>query len=88
MDVDAFQRMSYAQGSYQMNSKLRSTTNRAAGALLICILLVSAPEAGAQSASSGRISGQVTDRQNALVAGADVVLIDTTTNSRQRSVSG
>ncbi len=54
---------------------------------LTSLLTLSAPNARAQSASTGRISGQVTDRQNATVEGAEVVLIDPTTNTKQRSVT-
>ena len=54
---------------------------------LTSLLTLSAPDARAQSTSTGRISGQVTDRQNAIVEGAEVVLIDPTTNTKQRSVT-
>jgi hypothetical protein len=37
----------------------------------------------AQSASAGTVSGQVTDRQSAVIAGAQVTLTDTSTNTAQ-----
>jgi len=37
----------------------------------------------AQSAATGTVSGQVTDRQNAVIVGAQVTLADTTTNTVQ-----
>ncbi|MFN7921712.1 MAG: carboxypeptidase-like regulatory domain-containing protein [Bryobacteraceae bacterium] len=45
------------------------------------------PRATAQSASTGRVSGQVTDRQGAVVSGADVVLTNTATSSTLRTVT-
>jgi len=55
--------------------------------LLALLFTQSAPQALGQSASTGRVSGQVTDRQNAIVPGAEVVLIDTSTNTRQRTLT-
>ncbi len=51
---------------------------------LLCaagLLVFGAIEARAQSASSGSVAGLVTDQQNALVAGAEVRLIDSHTNT-------
>src|SRR6266496_3218376 len=56
------------------------------GLLVVCVgmlLGLSAPTAGAQSASSGSVSGLVTDSQGGSVAGADVTLLDTATRSAQ-----
>src|SRR5262245_19751476 len=47
------------------------------------LLILSPPPAWAQSTSTGRVSGQVTDQQNAAIADAEVVLTDTATNTRQ-----
>ena len=47
---------------------------------LLFLLCFSAIFACAQSTSTGTVSGQVTDQQNAVVAGADVKLVDTQTN--------
>jgi hypothetical protein len=52
-------------------------------AIAICVgvvLTVSATPAMAQS-STGTISGQVTDQQNAVIAGAEIRAVDPTTNS-------
>ncbi|SPF38736.1 Cna B domain protein [Candidatus Sulfopaludibacter sp. SbA4] len=43
--------------------------------------------AGAQSTSTGTVSGQVTDQQNAIVAGAEVRLIDVGTNIARSAVT-
>src|SRR6266536_685894 len=56
------------------------------GLLVVCVgmlLGLSALTAGAQSASSGSVSGLVTDSQGGSVAGADVTLLDTATRSAQ-----
>ncbi len=50
---------------------------------LASLLTLSAPPAWAQSVSTGRVSGQLTDRQNAVVEGAEVVLTDTSINTAQ-----
>lgn len=47
------------------------------------VLILSALPAWAQSTSTGTVSGQVTDRQNAVVQGAEAVLMDTSTNAAQ-----
>ncbi len=47
------------------------------------LMILNTPRAWAQSTSTGRVAGQVTDQQNAAVVGAEVVLIDTSTNTRQ-----
>ena len=44
-------------------------------------LVISAMPAWAQSTSTGTVSGQVTDQQNAAVPGAEVVLLDVATNA-------
>ena len=41
----------------------------------------------AQTASSGSVTGQVTDPQGAVVAGADVALLDATTNTTRAAVT-
>ncbi len=48
---------------------------------VVCTLAVSS--AHAQTASSGSISGLVTDPQGGVVPGADVTLTDIATNSKQ-----
>src|SRR5258706_8928177 len=54
--------------------------------LVLCVglaLLLSATPAQAQTASSGSVTGQVSDPQGASVPGADVTLTDTGTSSKQ-----
>src|SRR5262245_32653114 len=46
-----------------------------------------APSAWAQSTSTGTVSGQVTDQQSDVVAGAVVTLQDVTTNAQQKTVT-
>ena len=58
----------------------------AAGRGLAALLLTASVFWG-QSASTGRVTGQVTDRQNAAVADAEVVLVDASTNTRHRTVT-
>ena len=56
------------------------------GLWTICLgflLAVGVQEGRAQSTSTGRVTGLVTDQQNAAVAGAEAVLVDTATNARQ-----
>ncbi len=53
---------------------------------IICLwslLILSAPPALAQSSSTGRVSGQVVDRQGAVIGSAEVVLTDTLINTKQ-----
>src|SRR6266849_7248172 len=50
--------------------------------LLVCMVCL-APEAWPQSTSAGTVSGQVTDRHDAAVVGAEAVLTDTSTNAVQ-----
>jgi hypothetical protein len=50
---------------------------------LASLLTLSGPPAWAQSSSTGTVSGQVMDRQSALIVGAQVTLTDTSTNSVQ-----
>ena len=50
---------------------------------VVLLLTLSVPPAWTQSASTGTVSGQVMDRQSALIPGAEVVLTDTSTNSAQ-----
>src|SRR5437899_11345458 len=45
------------------------------------------PPAHAQSASSGTVSGQVTDQQNAAVSGAEVILLDIAKNTSLTTVT-
>jgi len=57
---------------------------------IVCLgflLAVSAPPACAQLTSGGTVSGQVTDPQNAAVAGAEVVLTDPSTNSKRTTTT-
>jgi len=57
---------------------------------MLCVaslLTFSAPGIKAQSSSTGRVTGQVTDRQGAPIEGAEVVLTDPATNSVQRTVT-
>jgi hypothetical protein len=51
------------------------------------LLSPGAPLARAQSTSTGTISGQVVDPQNAAVSGASVALRDTTTHAEQKTVT-
>jgi hypothetical protein len=55
-------------------------------ALWFILIFGSAIPASAQSAG-GTISGQVTDQQNAVIAGADVKIVDTSTNSTRSTVT-
>src|ERR1051326_8070946 len=56
------------------------------GSLIACIATAAA---WAQATSDGTISGLVTDPQNAAIAGADVKIVDPTTNtSRLTSTNG
>src|SRR5947209_18301627 len=60
-----------------------------AGLAIVSLALLvglSAPPAWAQAAT-GSISGQVTDQQNAAIAGAEVKLIDVATNTTQSSTT-
>jgi len=50
---------------------------------VVLLLTLSALPARTQSTSTGTVSGQVMDRQSALIPGAEVVLTDTSTNSAQ-----
>src|SRR3954447_19025097 len=52
---------------------------------VLCLgsLLILSPPALAQSTSTGRVSGQVTDQQNAAMVAAEVILTDTATNTTQ-----
>jgi hypothetical protein len=62
-----------------MYSNLPAHARRCIGFISLCAV-ISLPTF-AQSTSTGRVTGQVTDRQNAVVAGAQVVLTDTSTNT-------
>src|SRR5919198_6138259 len=58
--------------------------------LVVCagvLLALGAAPAFAQTASSGSVSGQVTDPQGGLVPGAEVTLLDTATNTAQKAVT-
>jgi hypothetical protein len=54
---------------------------------LAIFLSPGAPRASAQSTSTGTVSGQVTDPQNAAVSGASVTLRDVATNAEQKTVT-
>src|SRR5437763_1017320 len=56
-------------------------------ALLAFFLIVGAHQAWAQSTSTGTLSGQVVDPQGAVVVGAAVNLTDTSTDSRQETLT-
>ena len=59
---------------------------RGGGVSVVCLAVFSAFHAvpvRAQSASTGTVSGQVTDRQAAVIVGAQVTLTDTSTNTVQ-----
>src|SRR5438270_668633 len=51
------------------------------------VLSICATKSRAQTASSGSVTGQVTDPQGAVVAGADVALLDATTNTTRAAVT-
>lgn len=55
--------------------------------LLVFVLCLSSTSAFAQSAATGTIGGQVTDQQGAVIVGADVRLIDLTTNSTRSATT-
>src|SRR5262245_64357560 len=60
------------------------------GILVVGMALLLGPGAPAmrgQSTSTGTVSGQVTDQQNAAVSGASVTLRDVTTNAEQKTVT-
>jgi hypothetical protein len=54
---------------------------------LVFLVTLGSPHALAQSSAVGTVSGQVTDRQDALIPGAVIVLTDTSTNGTQSTVS-
>src|SRR4051794_13499879 len=56
-------------------------------ALWACFLIVGAHQVWAQSTSTGTMSGQVLDPQGAVVVGAAVDLTDTSTDSRQSTLT-
>ena len=76
-----------------MNSSYRRINERFwffFGPFVACVALLltlNATPTAAQSASSGSISGLVTDERNAAVPGAEVTLLDTATNSSQTTVT-
>src|SRR5271166_2913266 len=55
--------------------------------LVLCLALFLAPAVYAQSAASGSLSGLVTDQQGAVVAGADVQIVDPTTNITSKTIT-
>jgi hypothetical protein len=55
--------------------------------LLIALAAICGSPAWAQSTSTSTVAGQVTDQQNAAVAGAEVKLIDTATNAALTTIS-
>jgi hypothetical protein len=50
-------------------------------------LSLAATPAWAQSTSAGSVSGQVTDQQNAVTPGAEVTLLDVTTNAVRKAIT-
>jgi hypothetical protein len=75
-----------------MNRKYSSNDSAVSSFLqwlcLVCtgyLLVLSGPCSWAQSTSTGTVSGQVTDRQTAVIVGAEVVLRDTSTNTAQKT---
>ncbi len=51
------------------------------------VLALGTTPAWSQAAATGTVSGQVTDQQNAAVAGTEVAMMDTSTNTTQRTTS-
>src|SRR3954447_25784831 len=81
-------------GGVHMNSIDRRTFSGASSLFArLCrfslgsLLILSLCPAWGQSTSTGRISGQVTDQQDSAIAGAALVLTDTSTNTRQSTVT-
>src|SRR5262245_62000473 len=78
-----------------MNMRITHTFGHAAVSsplLRLCVVMaislsLNATLAWAQSTSTGTISGQVTDEQNAVVSGADVILLDVATNAERKTVT-
>jgi Carboxypeptidase regulatory-like domain len=67
-----------------MEDPMRKSLPLFFGLVVVCLaLLLGATSALAQTASSGTVSGQVTDEHNAVVPGADVTLTDIATKSSQ-----
>jgi hypothetical protein len=58
------------------------------GLVVFCMgLSLAATPAWAQSTSAGSVSGQVTDQQNAVAPGAEVTLLDVTTNAVRKAIT-
>ncbi|HMC58776.1 MAG TPA: carboxypeptidase-like regulatory domain-containing protein, partial [Candidatus Solibacter sp.] len=55
--------------------------------LALSIACIATASAWAQATSAGTIGGLVTDQQNAAVAGADVKMVDPTTNSARTTIT-
>jgi protocatechuate 3,4-dioxygenase beta subunit len=55
--------------------------------LLAALFFICTTPAQAQSSATGTITGQVTDQQNAAIAGAEVKLVDVSTNEAQTTVT-
>jgi len=66
---------------------MQSRTLKSALFLTLVICLLGAVSAWAQSASSGTVSGAITDPSGAVVAGATVTLTDTATNTSRTAAS-
>src|SRR5262245_23622470 len=69
------------------NAGLSSFTSGLLIAVTAILLSPGAPPARAQSTSTGTVSGQVVDPQNAAVSGASVTLRDTTTHAELKTVT-
>src|SRR5205085_2322941 len=53
----------------------------------IVLLLLGTVPAWSQATSTGTVSGQITDQQNAVIGGAEVTLTDVSTNKSQKTTS-
>src|SRR5437016_5064330 len=71
-----------------MKSSFERNDRRIWFLFVVCMaLFLGASSAAAQTASSGSITGLVTDERNAAVPGADVTLLDPATKSSQTTVT-
>ena len=55
--------------------------------LVLCLALFLAPAVWGQSAASGTLSGLVKDQQGAVIAGAEVTIVDPTTNVTNKTLT-